>query len=297
MATRWRKLSTWIVEKTCIIFCLVTLVVLGFLASCAKKESPPPPAPPVAKDGSEGATPEYEKDGQGAPALQPAPSPSPATFDTLPPFFPPKATSTEDLNSRLKEIYTAYRTVQGKGPSMRQLDGDLSAVLEEAGYEKVSHYWLAGQDNPGFAVATHIEFIDDLGRPVMNHRFETSLPTPTWFSGWDFLKALALPRNGRYRLIAVVVAQKPLAEKPNEITHEQVEEINHGPNGLSGRDWADLEVTPRYNFTAYIYEFYRKSRSEPITVLSDSDIPASKHLVSIDFVQNLSGRMRSLPRP
>jgi hypothetical protein len=176
---------------------------------------------------------------------------------------------------------------------MRQLDGDLTAVLEEAGYERVSHYWLEGKDNPGFALATHIEFIDDLGRPVMNHRFETRLPTPNWFSGWDFLKALVLPRNGRYRLIAVVVAQKPLAEKPNEITHEQVEEINHGPNALSGRDWADLEVTPQYNFTAYIYEFYRKSRSEPITVLPDSNIPASKHLRSIDFVENISERMRS----
>jgi hypothetical protein len=180
---------------------------------------------------------------------------------------------------------------------MRQLDAVLTVVLEEAGYEKVSHYWLEGQDNPGFALATHIEFIDDLGRPVMNHRFETGLPTANWFSGWDFLKALALPRNGRYRLFAIVVAQKPLAEKPNEITHEQVEEINHGPNALSGRDWADLEVTPEYNFTAYIYEFYRKSKSEPITVLPDSNLPASKHLASIDFLQNIDTRMKELSRP
>jgi hypothetical protein len=218
-----------------------------------------------------------------------------AGTDTLPPFFPPLATSTEDLHAQLDEICQSYNKRQSKGPSMRQLDSDLAVVLEDAGYPSLSHYWLEGQDNPGFAIATHIEFIDDLGRYVKGHRFETKLPTPNWFHGWDFLRALVLPRNGRYRLIAFVVAKQAISEKPNEITHEQVEEINHGPNALSSRDWADLEVNSNYTFTAYIYEFYRKSRSDPITVLAfgQSSIQPEQHLASIAFDRLIDERVKA----
>lgn len=224
---------------------------------------------------------------------------TPSSSDTLPPFFPPKATSTENLHNLLTAVCRCYEGLQGKGPTMRQLDKDLTEVLlnKKAGYENVSHYWLEGKDDPGFALATHIEFIDDLGNPVLNHRFDTGLPTPDWFSGWEFLKALVLPRNGRYRLIALVVAQRPLREKPNEMTHEQVEEINHGPSGLSENDWADLEVNPDYYFTAYIYEFYRKTRSEPITVMPGSGIQPSTHLASIHLVEDIEERMKVFPHP
>ena len=62
-----------------------------------------------------------------------------------------------------------------------------------------------------------------------------------------------------------MVSQKPLVEKKAEMTQTEMEEINHGPSGLSDRDWADMEVTPGYFFVAYVYEFYRKTRSDPIS--------------------------------
>jgi hypothetical protein len=118
---------------------------------------------------------------------------------------------------------------------MRQLDADLNGILlnPKAGFESLSHYWLEGKDNPGFAVVTHLELIDDVGEPVPHHRFDYSLPAPDWYFGWEFVKALFIPNNGRYRLIALVVSKEPLREKPEEMTH------NASPNA-SMQAWAHL---------------------------------------------------------
>jgi hypothetical protein len=117
--------------------------------------------------------------------------------------------------------------------------------------------------------------------PGTNHRFDYSLPAPDWYSGWEFVKALFIPNNGRYRLIALVVSKEPLREKPEEMTHNEVEEINRGPSGLGPNDWASLEVTPDYVFRAYIYEFYRKTREDHISASPNASMQAWAHLNSI----------------
>jgi hypothetical protein len=214
--------------------------------------------------------------------------------DTLPAFFPPKATSTADLQPVLKVIWDGFYAGQGRGPSMRQLDWFLKGVLELDGYNNLSHYWLEGESNPGFALVSRIELIDDVGMPVRNHRFDMEIPPLSWFRGWEFLKALAFPQNGRYRLIALVVSQNPLVEKKSEMTRAEMEEINHGPSGLSDRDWADMEVTPDYFFVVYVYEFYRKTRSDPISFQESSDIQAQKHLTSVNFSQNVGHELKNI---
>ena len=76
----------------------------------------------------------------------------------------------------LETIYQRFYAVLRKGPTMRHLDKFLTFVLESDGYNDISHYWLEGESNPGFALVTRIEFIDDVGKPVFNHRFDTELP-------------------------------------------------------------------------------------------------------------------------
>jgi hypothetical protein len=182
---------------------------------------------------------------------------------------------------------------------MRQLDADLNEILlnPKAGFESLSHYWLEGKDNPGFAVITHLELIDDVGEPVPRHRFDYSLPAPDWYSGWEFVKSLFIPNNGRYRLIALVVSKEPLQEKPEEMTHNEVEKINHGPSGLVPNDWASLEVTPGYVFRAYIYEFYRKTREDEISASPNAPMQAWVHLNSIHFLDDVSDRIKLAPHP
>jgi hypothetical protein len=269
-----------------------------FGASPAAEGSATPPPKPSATPASEAsftpaplATPRSRSESQQQQQQQ---SPTLASRDTLPAFFPPKATSTADLRAILKTIYQRFDAWQGKGPTMRQLDSFLTAVLEDDEYNDISHFWLEGQSNPGFALVTRIEFIDDVGMPVPYHRFDTELPPLSWFKGWEFLKALVLPNNGRYRLIAMVVSQKPLLEKKEEMTRTEMEEINHGPSGLSDRDWADMEVTPDYFFITYVYEFYRKTRSDPISFQGSSDIQAQKHLASIKFEQDVCDELNIL---
>src|SRR5271166_293558 len=50
--------------------------------------------------------------------------------NTLPAFFPPKATSTADLRDMLEMIYQGFYARQSEGPTMRQLDHLLTRVLE-----------------------------------------------------------------------------------------------------------------------------------------------------------------------
>ena len=282
-----RKKIVWFVTFISL-FVVLIVGLLTFFGS--RREALPPKAtatPPIAA-----VTPSPSPKATATPAAKPLPE-APAR-DTLPPFFPPKATSTADLQPMLKVIWTGFYAAQKKGPTMRQLDSFLKGALELDGYNNLSHYWLEGENNPGFALVTRIEFIDDVGMPVRDHRFDTEIPPLSWFKGWEFLKALAFPHNGRYRLIALVVSQKPLLEKQEEMTRTEMEEINHGPSGLSDRDWADMEVTPDYFFIAYVYEFYRKTRSDPISFQESSDILAQKHLASIKFEQDIGDELKIL---
>jgi hypothetical protein len=222
-----RKKIVWFVTFISLFVVLISgLLTFGFLQQAAapqkKALAPPTFGASPAAEGS--ATPPPEVSFTPAPLATPLSpseshhhqqhqqqqqSPTLASRDTLPAFFPPKATSTADLRAILKTIYQRFDAWQGKGPTMRQLDSFLTAVLEDDEYNDISHFWLESQSNPGFALVTRIEFIDDVGMPIPYHRFDTELPPLSWFKGWEFLKALVLPNNGRYRLIAMVVSQKP----------------------------------------------------------------------------------------
>ena len=291
-----RKKNIWLLSPIILAFFIILLAFLTYLrvlgpqlekVTLPARVGPATPPTVAAAKPTPQATPAPTRVGldtaRHPPEARPLPTQAAAPPDTLPAFFPPKATSTADLQNILNVIYHGYYARQGKGPTMRQLDRFLKVVLEFAGYNNLSHYWLEGESNPGFALVTRIEFINDVGMPVSDHRFDTELPPVYWFRGWEFLKALVFPDNGRYRLIALVVSQKPLVEKKAAMTTAEMEEINHGPSGLSERDWADKEITPDYFFVAYVYEFYRKTRSEPITFQESSDIQAQRHLASIDF--------------
>jgi hypothetical protein len=276
----------------------------GPLVRPGAKSAPPGGRLELRLRATDGSTTPTPVPAQSTPAPKELVEPAAATTierssrDTLPAFFPPKANETADLRLALNIICAGYKAVYGKGPTMKQLDGNLTWVLEgkNAAYPALSHYWLAGNDNPGFAIVTHLELIDDLGEPVPNHRFDYSLPAPDWYTGWQFLKALFVPSNGRYRLIALIVSKNGLKEKADKMKHEDIVEINHGPSALADNDWASMEVTPDFVFTAYIYEFSRKSREDEISA-SNTAMGALLHLSTIHFFDAIEDTMKMLPHP
>src|SRR5271165_2386277 len=150
----------------------------------------------------------------------PTPAASPtATKTTLPTFFPPKATATAEVPLHLIK----------DGISLGELAERVGTVMDSVGYIEKSFYSLDAVDNKGCAIVTHIEQIEADGRPVTKGRWSFPLPSYENFSIRTFLSALFTAKPGYYRLIALVVSEKPLVEKPNPLSPSQAQELIHGP--------------------------------------------------------------------
>jgi hypothetical protein len=214
--------------------------------------------------------------GSGDNGVTPTPSPiaqatpTPTTQATLPTFFPPKATATVPVPLHL---------IKG-GISLGELAERLGRVMDSVGYVEKSFYSLDAVDNKGCAIVTHIEQIKADGTPVAKGRWSFELPSYENFSVQTFLAALFTAQPGYYRLIALVVSEKPLVEKQNPPSPSQAEELIHGPKSPPLSLWT-IPVTSAYRCIAYIYEFERPTRSHDPAFMKDSpDVTAQTHLAS-----------------
>jgi ribose transport system substrate-binding protein len=224
------------------------------------KKSTEPAASPSPQE-----TPEAEE----TPTATPAPKPA-SSEATLPTFFPPKATATVEVPLHLIK----------EGISLGELAERLGRVMDSVGYVEKSFYSLDAVDNKGCAIVTHIEQIKADGTPVAEGRWSFELPNYAIFSVQTFLAALFTAQPGYYRLIALVVSEKPLVEKPNPLSPSQAEELIHGPKSPPP-SLRTIPVTSAYRCIAYIYEFERPTRSHDPAFMKDSpDVTAQTHLAS-----------------
>jgi len=155
--------------------------------------------------------------------------------------------------------------------------------MDSVGYKEKSFYSLDALDNKGCAIVTHIEQIKADGRPVAKGRWSFQLQTYDYehFSIKTFWAALFTAKPGYYRLIALVVSEKPLVEKPNPPSPSQAEELIHGPKFPPSDLWT-IPVTSAYRCIAYIYEFERPTRShDPMFMKDSADVTAEMHLASV----------------
>jgi hypothetical protein len=75
--------------------------------------------------------------------------------------------------------------------TLLQLADRLSEALRDAGYEgKCSYYWLDDRHGPGFAIFTHIEYIQPSGSPMVDQRWGFELPQYQQLTLGAWLKAL-----------------------------------------------------------------------------------------------------------
>ena len=204
------------------------------------------------------------------PASTPSATPVVEAAATLPTFFPPKATATVELPISLSSVNL---TLAG-------LERRISKAMDEAGYEQRSYFWLDAAHAPGFDIITHIEQIHADGTPVSGRRWSFDLPSYEHFSIASFLKALVKANPGNYRMIALVVSEKPFEEKKEAITTDQASALNEGPKFLAKTADSDVTVTQDYHCIAYIYEFERRTRNDDPVFRDSSDISASAHLKS-----------------
>jgi hypothetical protein len=192
--------------------------------------------------------------------------------DKLPPFFPPTATNSVELPVE----------IAGKALTLQQCADRLKNALVHAEYEgRFSFYWVDDQHGPGFAIVTEVEAIQSDGKPVGNNqRWGFHLPEYDGFTPNSLWKAMIHADLGRYRLIALVLSKQPFKEQDTAMTQEQAETLKGGPAWLGDSPWKTVVATPDFHLMAYVYEFERKSRSDPPVLMPSDDLGAKNHLQS-----------------
>lgn len=132
----------------------------------------------------------------------------------------------------------------------------------------------------GFAVVTHVEYIDDLGG-ILTPRWSVQPPQkfPTSLSA--FWHGLFAANPGRYRVIVMVVTSRELQslkDEAQEPTPEQMSKLLRQGDDRIPDALRQTAGTPNRRCVAIIYEFYRASSAENLKVVSDSNISGPDHL-------------------
>ncbi len=176
------------------------------------------------------------------------------------PWPPPRWTTRHDLPPSLLEGGT--RTLGG-------VFGTLRDALVRAGYDEWAVYEL-GRD--GFVVVAKREVIDEAGEPI----------PPRWVAddrlSWsEYFRALFFASPGRYRIIAIVVS--PRRFRPGGEAHEDVltQFVLDGSRMLPS-DYASIPLAPGTQYTALIYEFFRRTEDSPTRLVTRSRISSVQHL-------------------
>ena len=248
-------------------YCIVFLIVVSLLTSCAPTAIKPGPAPsPPSPKASPPPATAPAPSPPPVPITKPAPSPptqpSPPPDTTVIPQFPwppPEASARSEVP---KKFLVRPGT---KEALLRDIDSRLSLALRDAGYAGKSYCAVP----EGFALVTRLEQIESDGRPKPDsERWAVGMGPLREFSLSAYLKSLSSARAGYFRLIVFVVTPYPVSYSKAKIIREEAqlwlqEGLNRLPPSIGA--W---RFTADHSCTALIYEF-EKSEVErtPHTVI------------------------------
>lgn len=178
------------------------------------------------------------------------------------PWPPPRWTTRHDLPANLLE---------GSDRTLGGVFGSLRDALIRAGYDEWAVYAL-GAD--GFVVVARREVIDESGEPI----------PPRWEEddqvGWgEYFRSLVFATPGRYRIVAIVVS--PRGVRPGGGAEEEIltQFVVDGSRMLPP-EYAGRPLLPGTQYTALIYEFYRRTEDSPTRLVTRSRITSVQHLAN-----------------
>lgn len=232
------------------------LVLLLSLESCGERAAyapPPPPPPPPPEVTPPPAGPIYP--GASLPIFK-LPVPRPSAMTVLP-----------------RSDYVRQNDTLGT------LADRLGTVLDAAGYSERSYFSVPH----GFAIATQMERVDDLGRPFSGEaRWEIGPKGLITLSQGITFTALrqALLRSdpGHYRLMVLMVTDKPVISAKTRMSSDEArDKIIEGAASLTA-DFDHAPVDQAYRINVLFYEFKRESVGAPAQFSSPSSVPAALQL-------------------
>jgi hypothetical protein len=133
----------------------------------------------------------------------------------------------------------------------------LVAALRRAGYVEYSAYYVPC----GFALVTRLEHIDDGGNPLKGrNRWNGNVIVMQDFTLSEYLRALLLAPEGRYRLIVFVVSPRSFTSDPHVVSKASaLEWLQNGAVSLS-EAFSEIQFGDEFRATALIYEFHVRGR-------------------------------------
>jgi hypothetical protein len=205
-------------------------------------------------------------------APPPPPPPPPMVVARVPQFpwpAPKPTTHTPIPRALLQNPATASETL-----------GDIADRVEIALRAAGLDYAAYGIGNSGFAYVTRVEMIRPDGTPFPPpNRFPTDVRTSAPNERFlDFVVSRFFARPGFYRVIAIVVTDRPLITSSTGITADSATSLADGtmisiPPELRGL------VVPRLGFAALIYEYSKANAAQTTADLRTSPlISAHRHL-------------------
>ena len=226
---------------------------------------PPAPTPPARPPNQQSYVPPLPP-----PPTRPVDNPTaaPSRDQAMPdfPWPPPKA-------SAWAEIPNDLVVAGASAPTFEVVRDRLARALDAAGYHQRSLFAVPR----GFAVVTQLERIDSAGVPAGSGRWQVS-ETSGAFSLVAYLKRLLYAEPGRYRLVVLIVSDRPFSASGGYLTASEASDLaSRGVNALP-QDVADERYSPRHLCTALIYEF-RKVPDAPPEFVAPSPLQGYDHLV------------------
>lgn len=193
---------------------------------------------------------------------------------SMPEFpFPPNASASYDIDP-------AWLKNPNEPTTFGDVNAKLRNVLRSGGYQSLGYYSVASF-NGGFVITTAVEQFQSNGSPVTGpNRFTRTPTSPSVFST-EYLRNLIRGNQGRYRLIALMVTDRPFANNDNTPSIDQAESLaTSGMNQLP-QEMRSLSFTDQHYCTALIYEFRKDRADSSVDFVRSSDVSAEAHLQSI----------------
>jgi hypothetical protein len=169
-------------------------------------------------------------------------------------------------------------------PTLNDVAKTLDRALFIRDYYARSYYPILD----GFAIATHIEQINDDGTSKESGRWSVDVPTLEVFSPQAYLSALFRAPKGHYRVIVFVVITQPFTQTNTTVTRQQATVwLSAGYNNLPG-EIRLREFSSDYTCTALIYEF--KGTGKDAEFVDPSHLQGRTHLIKSGLMAALSTR-------
>lgn len=188
------------------------------------------------------------------------------------PWPPPRATA--------KTLLPSHLLASGNIDTLGAVAAKIDSAVARAGIQEWAVYTIG---DSGFAYVTRLERIDQDGRPK---------PPPDRWPGdsgegprnrsfLQYIKSLFVAEPGFYRVIAVVVTSRPVADIGNPLSRGAADSLLLGPQILP----ASLRARKVHNLSAYalIYQFKSINKDAEPRLLSRTTVPPAQHLSLAGF--------------